>query len=103
MWQKEVLEHLPRNRKGIGAKWVFKEKKNGVFRARLVVKGYNQVAGIDFKYNFAPVTSEITLRILMILWIIKDYFAEIADVQTNYTAILKKKYSSKYLPATMNF
>jgi hypothetical protein len=78
------LNHLPRNRKGIGTKWVFKEKKNGVFRARLVVKGYDQIAGVDFQYNFAPVTSEVTLRILLILWVLEDYFAEVADVQTAF-------------------
>lgn len=84
VWRKQGLDHLPRNRKGIGTKWVFKQKKNGVYRARLVVKGYDQVAGVDFQYNFAPVTSEVTLRILLILWILEDFFAEVADVQTAF-------------------
>ena len=84
VWRNRGQNNIPRNRKGIGTKWVFKEKKNGVFRARLVVKGYDQIAGVDFQYNFAPVTSEITLRILLIMWIIEDYFAEIADVQTAF-------------------
>ena len=84
VWRKEGLDHLPRNRKGIGTKWVFKQKKNGVYRARLVVKGYDQVAGVDFQYNFAPVTSEVTLRILLVLWVLEDYFAEVADVQTAF-------------------
>ena len=84
VWRKEGTNSLPANRKGIGTKWVFKEKKNGVFRSRLVAKGYDQIAGIDFQYNFAPVTSEVTLRILLVLWIVKDLFAEIADVQTAF-------------------
>ena len=84
VWRKEGMDHLPSNRKGIGTKWVFKQKKNGVYRARLVVKGYDQIAGVDFKYNFAPVTSEVTLRILLILWVLEDYYAEVADVQTAF-------------------
>ncbi|MFM8622589.1 MAG: reverse transcriptase domain-containing protein, partial [Holophagaceae bacterium] len=84
VWRKEGVDELPRNRKGIGTKWVFKKKKNGVYRARLVVKGYDQVAGVDFQYNFAPVTSEVTLRILLIIWVIENYFAEVADVQTAF-------------------
>jgi len=84
VWRKEGIDNLPSNRKGIGTKWVFKKKKNGVYRARLVVKGYDQIAGIDFQYNFAPVTSEVTLRILLILWIMEDSFAEVADVQTAF-------------------
>lgn len=84
VWRKGGLKEIPWNRKGIGTKWVFREKKNGVFRARLVAKGYDQIAGIDFQYNFAPVTSEVTLRILLIMWLINDYFAEVADVQTAF-------------------
>ncbi len=61
---------------------MFKAKKNGVFCARLVAKGYDQVAGIDFQYNFAPVTSEVTLRISLIAWVINNYYSEIADVKT---------------------
>ncbi len=39
VWQKECLKHLPQNKKGIGANWVFNGKKNEVFSTRLVVKG----------------------------------------------------------------
>ena len=84
VWRKQGLDTIPSNRKGIGTKWVFKQKKNGVFRARLVAKGYDQIAGVDFQYNFAPVTSEVTLRILLVLWIVRNYFAEVADVQTAF-------------------
>ena len=52
--------------------------------ARLVAKGYDQVPGVDFKFNFAPVTTEVTLRILLVLWIINDHFAEVADVKTTF-------------------
>jgi hypothetical protein len=65
-------------------KWVFKEKRNGVFHARLVAKGYDQIARVDFQYNFAPVTNEITLRIALILWVLQGLYAEAADVQTAF-------------------
>ncbi len=50
----------------------------------MVVKGYSRMAEIDFQYNLALVTSKVTLRILLILWVIEDYFAEIAGVQTAF-------------------
>ena len=84
VWSRKGCHALPSGRKGIGTKWVFKEKKNGIYRARLVAKGYNQVAGVDFQYNFAPVTSEVTLRVLLVLWVKNNYFAEVADVQTAF-------------------
>ena len=63
---------------------MFKEKKNGVFRARLVAKGYDQIAGIDFQDNFAPVTSDVTFRMLLILMMTKEYYAEALDVKTAF-------------------
>nr|GEU75450.1 Gag-Pol polyprotein [Tanacetum cinerariifolium] len=51
------LVPLPGGRKPIGNKWVYKIKKNGDdqverYRARLVVTGYAQKEGINFKKNF---------------------------------------------------
>jgi hypothetical protein len=37
-----------------------KIKRNGVFRATLVACGYNQIPGIDFSENYAPVMSDVT-------------------------------------------
>lgn len=51
------LTELPVGFKPIGCRWVFKIKKNehgniDKFEARLVVKGYSQRAGIDYKPTF---------------------------------------------------
>ncbi len=62
----------------------FKKKKNGVHRAQLVSKDYNQISRTHFQYNFTPVTSEGKLRILLVMWVVKDYFAEVVDVQTTF-------------------
>ena len=61
VWEEDKINKLPKERKGIGTKWVFKIKKNGMYRARLVAKGYNQIAGVDFQHSFAPVTNKLTL------------------------------------------
>ena len=61
VWDRKGITTLPPARKGLGAKWVFKVKKNGTYRSRLVAKGYDQEAGVDFQYNFAPVTNEVSL------------------------------------------
>lgn len=51
------LEPKPKNQKVISLKWVFRNKldEHGTIirnKARLVVKGYNQLEGIDFRRNF---------------------------------------------------
>jgi len=53
----------------IGCKWVYKVKRNpdGTSRnkVRLIIKGYEQVEGIDFKETYAPVSKLTTLRFLL--------------------------------------
>ena len=64
------LEQQPRNRTVIGTKWVFRNKldEQGTVtrnKARLVVQGYNQEAGIDYEETFAPVARIEAIRILI--------------------------------------
>ena len=42
-------------RKLLGTKWVFKVKKNSVFKTRLVAQGFAKVVGIDHQDKFSLV------------------------------------------------
>jgi len=60
---------LPRRRKCIGVKWVYKQKRDGNnfllhYKARLVTKGYSQIADIDYDKAFAPVVRIESVRCL---------------------------------------
>jgi Reverse transcriptase (RNA-dependent DNA polymerase) len=48
VWDVISKEEVPKDRRCIKCKWIFKNKRNGVFRARLVACGYSQVPGVDF-------------------------------------------------------
>jgi len=57
---------LPKRRRPIGVKWVLKIKRlpDGrldKYKARLVVKGYRQVHGLDYDLLFAPVAKKTSL------------------------------------------
>ena len=64
------LVDRPQERKVIGVKWVFRTKLNAdgsvnKYKARLVVKGYAQIFGVDYSETFAPVARLDTIILLL--------------------------------------
>ena len=68
----------------IGSKWIFKQKKNGVYRARLVALGYSQIPRVDFSENYALVINNITMRLMMVLMMTRNWIGEIINVETAF-------------------
>ena len=64
------LVELPKEKKSIDCKWVFKIKwdsKGNVekYKAHLVAGGFTQTEGIDYKKTFSPLFHEGFFRIIM--------------------------------------
>ena len=58
-------------KKPIGVKWIYKEKKNAKkeverYKAQLVAKSYSQKHEIDYEEVFAPITRLETIRLIII-------------------------------------
>ena len=84
VWRNVKKNSIPENRRLIGNKWVFKKKRNGVYRARLVCLGYTQIAGLDHQDNFSPVVNETTFRIVLVLMLLNGWHSEIVDIETAF-------------------
>ena len=76
---------MPPNRRCVKSKWVFKIKRNGIYRARLVACGYSQIPGIDFsEISYSPVINDVTYRIMLLLSMLYNYANVIIDIETAF-------------------
>ena len=87
MVEKGVFEVVPRKDVPAGSKimtntWAMKKKSNGTYRARTNARGFEQVDGkhYDSKDTAAPVVTEITIRVVLVLIIMAGMYAELLDV-----------------------
>jgi hypothetical protein len=83
------LVELPKDRKAIGSKWVFKLKtdSNGSVerhKARLVAQGFSQKHGQDYDETFSPVVRFESLRTVIALAVQNDLQLHQMDVTTAF-------------------
>ena len=92
-YKQEVWKRVPKSqlkgRRTLETRWVFKKKneQNGSIRykARLVVKGYVQIPGVDFTDSFAPVATDTSVRILFAIALYyKEWTIEVIDVEAAF-------------------
>jgi len=67
-----ILTPLPQGKKALTSKWVYKVKfclDGSVerYKARLVIRGFEQVKDKDYKHTFSPVAKLTTVRIFITL------------------------------------
>ena len=84
VWRKIDKVKIPENRTLIGNKWVFKIKRDGTYRTRLVALGYSQIPGVDYTDNFAPVAHDVSFRIALARMMVKKLDSLVMDVETAF-------------------
>ena len=72
---------MPPNRRLIDSKWVFNRKIYVQFRAFIVGWGYTQDPGIYFTEKYSPVVTDVTLRVILIMWLINKWDYKNIDVE----------------------
>ncbi|KAF6515608.1 hypothetical protein HZS61_004349 [Fusarium oxysporum f. sp. conglutinans] len=84
-----ILDRNQTHHKPLTVKWVFKVKKDeegglDKFKARLVVRGFEQQPGFDYGQTFASVAKVATWRILLTVAACLDWEIEQMDVSTAF-------------------
>jgi hypothetical protein len=84
------LVELPAGKRPLKCKWIYK-KKDGIsgveptrWKARLVVKGFEQREGIDFNEVFSPVVRHSSIRVMLAIVALFDLELEQLDVKTAF-------------------
>ena len=87
-WDYIRPEDVPANVNPISSRWVFKTKQlpgGGIrYKARLVIRGYEQTPGVNFDETCAPVAKLSSLRMLLALAAIHDWEIDQVDVVTAF-------------------
>jgi hypothetical protein len=66
------------------SKWVRLIKPSGLYKSRMVGRGFNMIHGIDYHETFAPVAKLVTFRIFLTLLAVYSLFTGALDVKTAF-------------------
>ncbi len=81
------LVELPKDRKTVGSKWVFKVKADGIlerYKAHLVAQGFSQKFGSDYDETFSPVVRFESVRTIIALAVQHGLQLHQMDVKTAF-------------------
>lgn len=87
-WEYLAADSVPAGANILSSKWVFKTKvaanSSIRYKARLVIRGFEQIGGVDYDETFAPVAKLVSLRMLLALSAQQDWNIEQLDVVTAF-------------------
>ena len=83
VWRHVKRNDHPNDCRLVGCRCVFKVKRNGVYHARLVTKGFSQNQGVDFTDNYSPVVNDVTFRVVVARMFIKNLNGKVVDIDNS--------------------
>ena len=83
LWNPIELKDVPAEAKILKSTWDMKKKSNGIHRARMNARGYEQVDRVNYEsVNIeSPVTNDMITKIVLVLKILVVWTSNILDVK----------------------
>jgi len=83
VWTPVKLKDVPTDAKVLSSTWSMKKKANSISRARFNARGYEEVDGVQYNGTSiaAPVTNELSVRILIVTMLMADWVGHVLDVK----------------------
>jgi uncharacterized protein YihD (DUF1040 family) len=115
-WEFISRKELPDKRKTLHCRWIFKLKADQTRKSRNVIRGYEQVPGIDYVESYSPLATNTTIKVTLAVtmeqmalhsnWVIEMVDVEAAflnapvdtDVYIELPEGLKAHHLQKYQP-----
>jgi len=88
-WDIIHQEKMNITRRPLRTRFVYRIKSDGTKKARCVIKGYEQVPGIDFNEFYSPLATDTTIRIVLAMALYysskeKQWTTELIDVEAAF-------------------
>ena len=105
IWVVVKRKDLPPGVKIMKTTWAMKLKPNGIFRARITARGYEQIDGIHFDGSSisAPVTNEFTVKIILVLGLMADWDFDLIDIHGAFLLGLFEDNEEIYIEVPQGF
>jgi uncharacterized protein YihD (DUF1040 family) len=88
-WEFISRKKLPANRKTLRCRWIFKLKSDQTKKSRSVIRGYEQIPGVDYVESFSPLATNTTIRVTLAVTMEQtalhdDWVTDMVDVEAAF-------------------
>ena len=85
VWRHVKRRDCPNDCRLVGCTCVFMVKRNGVYHARLVAKGFSQIPGMDFTDNYSPEVNDVTFRVVGAKMLIENLKGKVVHIDNAFS------------------
>ena len=88
-WEYVPRSKIPKTRKPLRCRWLFKEKHHGTKKSRLVARGNEQEPGVNYVESYSPLTTSTTVKVVLAMALcymgyFNDWVTDMIDVEAAF-------------------